>query len=86
MQAWQDALSKLHPDSPEFQQGAAWLQALDRPRHSALWRRAIKALIFLAVVLFLLSKMLAGRWLVALSIPLLSLIAFLILKVIGRRH
>ncbi|MEP0873575.1 tetratricopeptide repeat protein [Trichocoleus desertorum AS-A10] len=78
---WQDALTKLHPDSPEYRQ----LYTMLHPNRRIILS-AIGMLLLGAIALtFVVSNLLAGRWLVALVILFVTITAWFMLKAIQRR-
>ncbi|MGB5959257.1 MAG: tetratricopeptide repeat protein [Coleofasciculaceae cyanobacterium] len=60
---WQEALTKLNPSSPDFQEVQQWLTALNQPQrnHFTRW------LLPLGIAVFLVACLLKGQWLLALG-------------------
>jgi tetratricopeptide (TPR) repeat protein len=77
---------KFPSDLLAFQQWLEGLQALDRPRHLSRLYCLASILLLLVAALFLISNLLAGRWLVALVILLVIVIAWFGLRAIQRRR
>jgi tetratricopeptide (TPR) repeat protein len=69
---WQEALTKLHPDSPEFQTVSGWLEQLQNSQpktQNSPWRW----LLSLGYLTFIGFNLLAGHWLLALAAAALGL-------------
>lgn len=62
MTLWREALTKLHPDSPEHAAVTRWPQAASQPRRP-VWQGW---LLFLGVLLFLGWNLVSGHWPIAL--------------------
>jgi len=62
MDFWREALTKIHPDSPEYATLTQWLQAATQPRRPT-W---LSSLLPLGVLLFLAWNLVSGHWLIAL--------------------
>ncbi len=60
---WQEALTKLNPSSPDFQQVQQWLTALNQPQRPNFTRWLIP----LSIAVFLVACLLKGQWLWALG-------------------
>ena len=59
---WREALTKLHPDSPDYATVIQWLQAATQPDRPT-W---LNWLLPLSVLLFLIWNLISGHWLIAL--------------------
>ncbi|MGK7877316.1 MAG: tetratricopeptide repeat protein [Xenococcaceae cyanobacterium] len=79
---WQDALTKLHPDSPEFQQVTVLLA---RPPQRSLLRLLGGSLLLIAATAFLLSLVLTGRWVIAIASILVAVAVRFVLKALKSR-
>jgi tetratricopeptide (TPR) repeat protein len=81
-QYWQDAIEKLRPDSREYRQ----LYAMLHPSRQMIFS-AVGMLVLAAIALtFIVSNLLAGRWLVALIILLATVTARFVLKAIQHQR
>ena len=65
---WQEALTKLHPDSPEAQQVAQWLTAPASPSRNQI---LFGYLIWLVIIAFIVFNLWRGHWFIALAAALL---------------
>ena len=83
MEHWQNALTKLHPDSPKTQKVREALQIAQ----AKLYLNLLIKLIFWGIaVYFVVTKLLAGPWALVLMMIIVSIIAFLLLKAWQRRN
>jgi tetratricopeptide (TPR) repeat protein len=67
---WQDALTKLHPESPDYTTVSQWIESANQPRRPQ-W---LGWLLPLAILLFLGWNLLKGHWWIALLTILFLLI------------